>query len=111
MSHKEAQRRSADQLLLAELSKIKGWVGALALADRLGWPWRVVSRALHRLAVLGVIEAQASEWKSKRSRMRKTTIYRLPPANSIGTLPAWLEPRAGPAIGGRVVRLCQDDEP
>lgn len=104
------QRAIAENEVVKELGKIKGWVGATALAARLGWPWRIVSRTMARLAEQGRIESKASEWKSKRSRIRKTTIYRVTTTAAVGVFPNWLEPKIPEVVGARLVVQLVDDE-
>lgn len=114
MSRQLAQRQQAEkQLLEAMQSAGRNWIGATAMADRLGWPWRIVCRALQRLAEQDAIESKAAEWKSKRSRTRKTTLYRVKGEVSTNLFPSWLSPAVpshANAPAARVVRLLGEND-
>ena len=58
MSRQFAQRQAAEKLLLEAMQGTgRAWIGATAMAERLGWPWRIVCRTLQRLAEQGAIES------------------------------------------------------
>lgn len=93
-------RAQAERMLLEKVRRGE-WVSALEMAGRLGWPWRVVARAMQRMGARGELEAKIEEWKSKRSRVRRTTKYRKPVASTAP--PSWLAPRPAPVVGARPV--------
>lgn len=98
---------------LAEAKLLKAikpgeWVSATQLAERVGWPWRVVARALQRLMWRSLLETKVREWKSRRYRTRRTTLYRRRKPSAV--VPSWLSPAALPVAGGRVVSFGTDQE-
>ena len=100
-------RDQAEAQLLAKIKRGE-WVSAMQLADRVGWPWRVVARALQRLMWRSLLETKTVEWKSRRYRTRRTTLYRRRVPSVV--VPSWLSPVARPVAGGRVVSFGTDQD-
>lgn len=68
------------------------WVTAKELALEVGYPWRVVARAMARLASHTSIEQQCHEWISTRFRTRRCFVYRKLVTSHVA-YPSWLAPQ------------------
>lgn len=80
--------------VLTDHLEIRGhdWVTAKELALEVGYPWRVVARAMVRLASCTSIEQQCQEWISNRFRTRRCYVYRKLVTSHVA-YPAWLMPQ------------------
>ncbi len=104
MDRRHSQYLQGEQAVLARLTRHPSALPARVLALELGWPWRVVARALARLAAAG--SARRIEVTSRDSRYRprvQTTYQAVAPAHLTGVLPSWLVPQVHPVTGGRLV--------
>lgn len=80
-------------VILAHLGARGGtWATARELATEVGYPWRVVARALMRLAGDTHIEQAQHEWRSNRQRTRRCFIYRQVTTAHV-EFPSWLMPQ------------------
>lgn len=87
------QAPEIDSVILTHLSARGGsWATARELATEVGYPWRVVARALMRLAGDSNIEQARHEWRSTRQRTRLCFIYRQV-ITGHQAFPAWLMPQ------------------
>ena len=103
-------RDQADRMLSEAMPRGE-WVTAIQMGTMIGWPWRVVVRSLMRLCEKGVLESKEHEWKSKRFRVRRTTLYRrIGHSRSMAGLPGWLAPAPRPVVGSRMVAFGDDDQ-
>lgn len=102
--------REQAEMQLLDAIKPGEWVSAMELAERVGWPWRVVARALQRLMWRSLLSSMTREWKSRRYRTRRTTLYRRQMPSAV--VPSWLSPVARPVVGARPVSFGngQDDD-
>ncbi len=79
-----------------------GWVTSREVACELGYPWRVIARAMIKMVE---IEKQPMTWTSNRCRERKCLSYRVfhgPQAD----YPEWLIPKSHPVTAiGRVHQI------
>lgn len=116
MSVRTSALCAAERTLLVELRAVGDWVSAIGLAHRVGWPWRIVARALGRMSRNGAIETRVREWRSAKSRIRVTVEYRARRKLAASSMPAWLSPpvpKKPNRAAVRVVRfgvLFVDDE-
>ncbi len=80
--------------VLTEHLSVRGhdWVTARELAMEVGYPWRVVARAMQRLAIRTAVEQQRREWISNRCRVRKCYVYRVLVTAQV-EYPSWLMPQ------------------
>ena len=72
------------------------WMTAREIAAELGWPWRVVARALKRMAAKGEVEMDekvtvASRWRTRRRPCYKMSMRVGRPVNA----PSWFIAAAG----------------
>ena len=74
-----------------------GWVTSREVACEIGYPWRVIARAMIKIAD---IEKQKITWISSRQRERRCLAYRLF-HGPVADYPEWLIPRFYPvnAVG------------
>ena len=68
------------------------WVTAKELAMEVGYPWRVVARAMVRLASHTGVEQERREWISSRYRTRRCWVYRVLVTKQ-QDYPSWLMPK------------------
>jgi len=68
------------------------WVTAKELSAEIGFPWRVVARAMVKLTRCAEVEQQVMEWISSRYRTRRCFRYRKM-ITSNSAYPAWLMPQ------------------
>jgi len=80
--------------VLTEHLGVRGhdWATAKELALEVGYPWRVVARAMVRLAHATTVEQKQTEWISARYRTRRCFVYRKLVTAQVG-YPAWLMPQ------------------
>ena len=105
MDQRHAQYLRAEQIILDTLARHTEAVPARTVAMELGWPWRVVARALARLALSGEVRRIEHITRDARHRPRVQTTYQaVPGAHLSAALPPWLVPRVHPVVGARLVQ-------
>lgn len=105
MSRLTDERDAAERMILKELVRGGDWISAIRLADDLGYPWRIVARALGRLHGSGDVEVREKVWRATKSRPRTTLEYRATPYAG-AEFPSWLcTVPTGTITGGRIVRF------
>jgi hypothetical protein len=98
MPKREQARQRAEDAVLNRLRQHNIPRSAVELAGELGWPWRIVARALLRLAARGDVRQITRTHQAARFRKRSTVCY-LAESHQAPALPAWL-------TGGEVFPVC-----
>ncbi len=88
--------RMSEDKVLEIVSDMDGWVCAKAIAARMGWPWRIVARALRRLAERQEVEARREEVPLPKSRVEARWVYHRTREISLAEYPHWLCPKVPP---------------
>lgn len=79
-----------------------GWVTSREVACEIGYPWRVIARAMIKMTE---IEKQKISWISSRQRERKCLAYRMFHGPKV-EYPEWLVPKSYPVnANGRINRI------
>ncbi|HRF12440.1 MAG: hypothetical protein AW09_004108 [Candidatus Accumulibacter phosphatis] len=105
MDQRHERYRQAEQIILAHLARHPSAVSTRTLAQEMGWSWRIVARALLRLAAAGSVQRIERITHDSRCRRRVHTTYRAVPVVPLaGAFPAWLVPHVFPVAGARLVQ-------
>ena len=94
MRRSNTDLRKSEAEVLAILREMQGWTCAKAIAARMGWPWRIVARALRRIARTGEVEARVEEVRCKKS-LEQRWIYKRT-IDNLADYPNWLMPKVPP---------------
>ena len=88
---RQADRDELEAIILSHMiDRGPGWVTSREVATEIGFPWRVVARAM-----LCMVELERTEthWVSARCRKRRCNTFRFIAAPT-ATYPSWLMPQA-----------------
>lgn len=98
-------RMEAEQTALRLLAQEPGWCCPTRLAERYGENWRVVARALCRLAGKGIIAERRVEYSRPKGRTGVRREYRLRVNEPMLILMPKFDPSKLNIVGARVVRF------
>lgn len=102
---REQHRIAAENLALRLLAESRDWTCPVALAKQHGHDWRILARALRRLANAGTVKFRDTERKDQKSRIRKRREYRLSVTSPLLVTAHKFDPSSFKVVGVRVIRI------